>query len=731
MFKERFAKVHYPPLRPPFLNHCTMKQLFITVIAFLLIFSDAQSKDTRLSYRLAVLLQKEADQSKEISVLIKGNVPQIREMIQSYGGTFKYAAGPVCSVKIPLSTLRILSEANAVERMEEGTLQLKQLNDRMLINNKIDLVHNGAAPLTQGYDGTGVIMGIIDTGIDFLHPDFQDSLGKTRIQWIWDHNLPNAANTPTVYGYGQEFSKINIDSGQASAHVDLTAHGTHVAGIAAGNGRSGVAFTGACPAADIIAVSLNFNLNDDAWLSSVADAVNYIFTKADSTGQPCVINISAGTYFGTHDGTDLNSQLIDNMITAAPSRVVVAAAGNAGNFALHVQHHPVADTAFTFFAASSASLYIECIGNVADMNGLNFSVGNHTSAPNVTDRGFSAWHNVASTVGILTNDSIMNANGDRLARIQRYATLIGGTYDLMYMIIPDSAGYWFSINSAGTGMFNIWSFDMISAGLPVDTVYPAIVKYASPDFDQTICSSFQCSDKVITVGQYINRNNYIDVNGNVQTFATVEGALGASSSHGPTRDNRIKPDITSTGEQTLSCLRTQSWAWFLANQPYKLAQGGMHIRDGGTSSAAPAIAGIAALYLQKYPTATSAVVKDHILYCAVQDSFTGTALPDNYWGYGKADALAALSNCAITGVNTVHVNTELHVYPNPALNSITVSGMKNAGYIDVYNNTGSLVRRVNVQGGDGSVIIQRNGLPAGLYLLRSEDGLSSARVVFE
>lgn len=163
--------------------------------------------------------------------------------------------------------------------MEEGVMNLQPMNDKMRINNNVNAVHGGLAPLNTAYKGKNVVMGVIDTGIDITHPDFKDSLGNTRILWIWDHTLAAAGNTPQPYNYGQEFSAADINGGLASATDDIGAHGTHVTGIASSSGGTDTAFTGVAPEADIISVKLNFNLSDNAWLTSIADAVNYIFKK--------------------------------------------------------------------------------------------------------------------------------------------------------------------------------------------------------------------------------------------------------------------------------------------------------------------------------------------------------------------------------------------------------------------------------------------------------------------
>ncbi len=710
----------------------TIKLHFLIVLLFA-IQSPLQAQQSKMSYKLMKLAQLETNTQKTISVLIKGNVPYIKEEVVRMGGHFKYAAGNIASVNLPSQALKSLADDPNVIRMEEGRIDLEPMNDKMLINNKIDQVHLGVSPLPQGYDGEGVIVGIIDSGIDFSHPDFKDSLGNTRVLWIWDHLLPVAANTPSLYGYGQEFSSVDINAGNASNHVDGLAHGTHVSGIATSNGRSHVEYTGAAPKADIIAVSVDFSKADDVWLSSVADAVNYIYDKADSAGKPCVINISAGTYFGSHDGKDLTAQTIDNLITAKSGRSLAAAAGNAGGNPIHIQHSPTNDTLFTwFYKSSSNGIYIEMWADTANLKNVQFTIGADQITPTYEDRGQLSWMSVIPNLNVLRQDTLKSISGNRLGLVQRVSQLVGGTYSMIYYITPDSTNYFYRLMSKGTGKFDVWSFEMVSSPLPAPSAYPNITRYVVPDLNQTICSSFQCSDKVITVGQYVNRNSYIDVNGNLQTFPTTVGQLSVTSSKGPTRDGRIKPDITSTGEVTLSALRLSSVAFFLANQPYKLAPDSIHIRDGGTSSAAPVVAGTGALYFQKNPTATWDDYKTRVKLCAVQDVFTG-AIPNNDYGYGKLDALAVMVGCNALGINE-HLTNKLNVYPNPSNDKITINfPIHNNSKLEIYDAIGKIIRSISISTNQDKIVIEKGKLSKGLYLISfTDEGKTiTNRIVFE
>ncbi len=695
-----------------------MRKIFVMMLTLFTLSVYAQ--DTRLSFRIQQLLMDETRQQEKIAVFIKGDVLYLKEEISHLGGRVKFTAGNICSAELSLAAISTLSGDTHVQRIEEGHVNLQTMNDKMLINNKIDLVHSGASPLTQGYDGKDVVVGIIDTGIDFSHPDFRDSTGNSRILWIWDHLLPTSTNTPQLYGYGQQFSKAMIDAGNATAHIDATAHGTHVAGIATANGDTLPMFKGAAPKADIIAVSLDFNQSDDSWLSTVADAVDYIFSKADSLGKPCVINISAGTYLGSHDGKDLQSLSIDNLITSQNGRMVVAAAGNAGNYPIHMRHSLNNDTAFTwFFVNGSNPVYIEFWADTADLNNVNFTLGADKASPAFEDRAQLNWTSIQSKLGIIGFDTLRSFSGNRIATLQTYGQLVGGRYSMVYYIIPDSISYYFRLMSKGTGQLDCWSFEMISNGLPAASAYPNIIHYVAPDFQQNICSSFQCSEVTLCVGQYVSRNNYIDVNGNLQTFALTEGNIAVSSSRGPTRDGRTKPDITSTGEMTLASCKMSSIAWFLANQPFKLAQGGLHVRDGGTSSAAPAVSGGIALYLQAHPTASWQDIRNRVLLCSAKDNFTGTSLPDNTYGHGKFDAFALMNGCTALGTQETP-GKQLGVYPNPVSEMLTVRLTENEAadaFIQISTVTGQIVYRRQLDKGATKHVVDTRLFPAGLYII--------------
>src|ERR1043165_4471758 len=178
--------------------------------------------------------------NQTMHLLVKGDVTRIKQLCEQYHGHFKYAIHDIASVGIPESNLLAFSSEYAVQLIENPNTYGVTVMDTARIRNNIDSAIAGYAPLPHDLKGRGVIVGIIDGGIDWLHEDFKRADGHTRIRYIWDEGTANGANRPLPYNYGNQCTWLDIENGSCSHTESLpdSSHGTCVAGIAAGNGRS-------------------------------------------------------------------------------------------------------------------------------------------------------------------------------------------------------------------------------------------------------------------------------------------------------------------------------------------------------------------------------------------------------------------------------------------------------------------------------------------------------------
>lgn len=640
-----------------------------------------------------IVKQIHAKNTSAIDVFIKGDIERIMELLESNGGRSKRSAGDIVTAHLSYEQIAILLKSPGVKRIEAYPQQTVLMNDTMLINNRVVGVHNGDAPLTQAYDGTGVVIGVMDTGIDFSHPDFLDSLGKTRVKFLWDQTLGSSKYTPIEFGYGQAWDNIQIDSGFAVKATD--GHGTHVTGIAASNGRAVNKYKGVAPNSDLVIVKVDLASTST---TIIADAVDYIYTKAQLMGKPCVINASIGNYFGSHDGKDLQAQFISNLIDQKKGRAFVASAGNKGDSRIHLGYTVTADTNFTCFAPSTSAIYIEIWGDTSTFKNIRFAIGVDQWSPVYSRRAQTGFSSITENLGAYKTEILLK-NGKRLGTVESYGDIEGGSYSMSYYIIPDSTSYKWKLMATGSGKFDVWNMDMVSNNLPSSKVMYDSIFYKYPDLNQTIVSSYQCLDNVITVGNYTNRTSYIDYNHQPYYAKETVGKRHSTSSCGPTRDGRIKPDISSPGDMVLSALVQTLRPIYVTSLPSAITPEGYHVRDGGTSSAGPGVAGIAALYLQQNPDATAMEVKNAIVGCARQDGFTG-AVPNNAYGYGKADAFKTLTKCA-NDINDHEKDAiAVRIFPNPANTSsivhfdMTLPAGTRIETLLIYNELGACVSKI-------------------------------------
>ena len=510
----------------------------------------------------------------------------------------------------------------------------------------VDPVLNGTNGLQQSYTGKDVIIGVIDTGVDFNHPDLQNANGSTRVLRYWDHTVTTGP-APMPYNYGTVWDSASINNGTCTS-LDNHSHGTTVVGQAAGNAFANGTQKGVAPEADIIMVESNFNAAN--WTLTIADACDYIFKVADSLGKPAIINLSLGTYLGSHDGNDPASIAIENMLDAKNGRVVVAAAGNSGfQLPYHVRNDITADTSFTWFVNNPSgsfgpnTIFFDLWSDVSEAT-FDFGFAADQVSPSYSLRGSTSFYGATSSLGTAIVDTIWSGT-NQLATFQVFTQIVSGNYNMQVLFTQvDSTAYNYRFMTTGSGSYDLWSgqwigLNNIVTNIPSAAVMPSIVNYVLPDTLQSIVSSWNCSEKVISVANMGNRTSYQRCNGTQYNTnpPVTPGKLSGSSSKGPNRHNVIKPDISAAGEVSL----TTSPMWMVNNPAVYctvLDTGGYHGRNGGTSIAAPVISGIAALYFEHCNDASYSDFFNDLTSTAYTDGFTGT-VPNNAYGYGKAHAL--------------------------------------------------------------------------------------------
>lgn len=224
--------------------------------------------------------------------------------------------------------------------------------DRSVAVDTVISTRNGSGNIFL--DGSGVLIGIADSGIDYFHPDFRNADGTTRILAIWDQSAPprlaedsSFGRPPEGFVQGREYTKTEIDAALAAGSReaglqmvpvrDESGHGTEVLGIAAGNGRSsGGQYRGVAPRSSLLAVKLGIPRPDSfPRTTELMLAVEYLVRKAEELRLPLALNMSFGNAYGSHRGNTLLETYLDQMANRWKS-VFVAGMGNEGSADGHV-----------------------------------------------------------------------------------------------------------------------------------------------------------------------------------------------------------------------------------------------------------------------------------------------------------------------------------------------------------------------------------------------------------
>ena len=511
------------------------------------------------------------------------------------------------SVEIPLGHADQIYSREEVSKVQ--TLKTKHiLLERALAAAD---VANGAGRLVA-QTGKGVFVAIIDSGFDLSHPMFRDSMGGLRVEALLDQSDND-----------REYTKRQLETAWANGRTpgsDAPGHGTHVASIAAGspylNWASGVA-----PDARLLLIKTDFQ--------DLAAGASWAFKKARSS--PCVVNISVGHHFGPHDGTDKEEHALEAL--AQPGRIIVVAAGNEGSASIHIGHRfsPGQSEEAVFDVLpppdnSAAHVILTIWHDKADKFDLALTTpaGRRLAFP-ALDRTRNALEGIVridlSRQRYLVNDLIQ--------------AQLAISYPAAAMPEPPRRGWKLTVTcqAASSGRLDGWfhqkGFAEFRPGIMVETArtvgLPATGK------------------GVLTVASYASKNTWQSDLGTQRDNSVVVERSGLTSSRGPTRDNRNKPEISAPGQFITAALAANSQR---ASAPEKIETARRLSTVQGTSTAAPFVTGVVALMLELDPRLTLDRLRAALSRTAVKDQHTSEVHWSPEYGFGKISATRLIAQPA-------------------------------------------------------------------------------------
>jgi subtilisin family serine protease len=474
------------------------------------------------------------------------------------------SVSPILPDRTVIATGRVPVNRIQGLRRESFVLSLKAAHRvrRQLSATVPELAANQLPETSASNGGKGVVIGIIDNGCDFAHPNFRTAAGATRLVGIWDQSQPLRPVDAGRVKYGRFFTTDEINA--ALRHGDpysalgyspaQGAHGTHVMDIAAGNGL-GTGQAGIAPQADLlfveisagdaaIAAALPPGLGDSVHL---VEAVSLIFETAGTL--PCVVNVSLGSNSGPHDGSSLVERMFDSITAAGPNRCIAVAAGNAFADGIHFGGHLGP-------------------GSVVDLDWV-------LDDPLADDAELEIWYagDDRFTVDILSPDGRLivsvPAGGSRNLTVAGHSKVMVSNR----LADPNNGDNQIAVFLGGGAPGGIWKVRLHAVAAGNGDFHAWIER---DDSDQSAFDS-DPADNTHTISSLAGGCGTIVVG--AYSAHDVAKPLHFGSAAGPTRDGRPKPDVSAPGVNVAAAN---------ARQPGTLVL-------SGTSMAAPATTGAIAL----------------------------------------------------------------------------------------------------------------------------------------
>lgn len=463
------------------------------------------------------------------------------DFVVSYGGDIEVMAeiyNPSCYEKIDNNFVVIQRTLPESGQLNPDEYSYNLIPDLLGLLDTTSMEQSGILPVhyspASGFRGSGIIVGVIDTGIDYTHPAFRFSDGNTRILSIWDQTI-QTDQVPERFPFGTVYTRDDINAAlQAEEPLDVVpsrdenGHGTFIAGIMAGTEDQANGFIGAAPEASIVAVKLKpakqylrdyYVIKEDAIAFQETDimmAIEFLRSQSVRYQMPLVVCLGLGNTLDSHEGSSTLSQYL-NVVNNITGICVVAAAGNelgkAHHYAGVVEGRDEFDTVELRVGEGEQGFQMEIWGSLSDVFSVEI----------ISPEG----ERIARSQSRIGDSQRVNLflEGTEIYLANRSAGLSGGQFLMVLQFRSPTPGIW-TLRVYGDrilrGRFDIW--------LPMEKFIQDSTYFLNPDPDITLTSVATKNSIVVTS----NYNHYND-------------RLYVNSSRGYTSSGVIKPDIAAPG----------------------------------------------------------------------------------------------------------------------------------------------------------------------------------------
>ncbi len=506
---------------------------------------------------------------------------------------------------MPVDKLGVLAGRDYVAQLDTAEQLLEPQNDQAAIEVNADDVWG------SGYDGSGVRIAVLDSGLDTSHPDIPAPVAsKDYSSWpVLDDTIANS----------------------------VTGHGTHVAGSALGRGTqsSGAAseYKGMAPDADLIFLKIGNDTTGNASLDAMTNAIKAAVDTYDAD----IITMSYGGWGDYHDGTRQTSQAVDYAFSQGAVVFI-----SAGNEAGDGEHYSGTVDAYS----STGFIQVDVTGSTGGNAGLGFNLVWFDGLANSRDLVLEYYDSTQTAMG----DIWAGAQEESWKGTEHELSGYGPEAGWYFYLPAGSPTYYLKVtnNSDSDQFYHIYFEGIASSG--------ASVEFHNADPFYTLCSPAD-AEKAIAVGAYTSRKNWTAYDGLSYHFINPDqtvGTMASFSSRGPRVDSGApqKPNIVAPGSAIISVRDQDVYAWPGGASAYFIDNDGLNL-DGsgpadyyvmhGTSMACPVAAGAAALLLEANPE-----LKGHPadVRNLLQSTASSVDANNNIDGYGLLDIQAAVDATA-------------------------------------------------------------------------------------